>query len=208
ENKVLREGVCFYKALTAARSFLWLSWPGAAHTQDDARASAALNPVRILLRVPFAEPSAAMLAATPEAALDILGVVSQQPGREGEGAALRAALDRLEGTSQAAPGYEAVRRVWQTEPPGVEDTAELEKLLGRSLRVSPTRFEKYQTCPFGYFMQFILRAAPRQKAELAPNISGTLTHWVLENALKRQGAAFRDLTGEQLQAAPWRFRAF
>ena len=141
-----------------------------------------------------------MLAATPEAALDILGVVSQQPGREGEGAALRAALDRLEGTSQAAPGYEAVRRVWQTEPPGVEDTAELEKLLGRSLRVSPTRFEKYQTCPFGYFMQFILRAAPRQKAELAPNISGTLTHWVLENALKRQGAAFRDLTGEQLQA--------
>ena len=200
ENKVLREGVCFYKALTAARSFLWLSWPGAAHTQDDARASAALNPVRSLLRVPFTEPSAAMLAATPEAALDILGVVSQQPGREGEGAALRAALDRLEGTSQAAPGYEAVRRVWQTEPPGVEDTAELEKLLGRSLRVSPTRFEKYQTCPFGYFMQFILRAAPRQKAELAPNISGTLTHWVLENALKRQGAAFRDLTGEQLQA--------
>ena len=200
ENKVLREGVCFYKALTAARSFLWLSWPGAAHTQDDARASAALNPVRSLLRVPFAEPSAAMLAATPEAALDILGVVSQQPGREGEGAALRAALDRLEGTSQAAPGYEAVRRVWQTEPPGVEDTGELEKLLGRSLRVSPTRFEKYQTCPFGYFMQFILRAAPRQKAELAPNISGTLTHWVLENALKRQGAAFRDLTGEQLQA--------
>lgn len=200
ENKVLREGVCFYKALTAARSFLWLSWPGAAHTQDDARASAALNPVRSLLRVPFAEPSAAMLAATPEAALDILGVVSQQPGREGEGAALRAVLDRLEGTSQAAPGYEAVRRVWQTEPPGVEDTAELEKLLGCSLRVSPTRFEKYQTCPFGYFMQFILRAAPRQKAELAPNISGTLTHWVLENALKRQGAAFRDLTGEQLQA--------
>ena len=130
ENKVLREGVCFYKALTAARSFLWLSWPGAAHTQDDARASAALNPVRSLLRVPFAEPSAAMLAATPEAALDILGVVSQQPGREGEGAALRAALDRLEGTSQAAPGYEAVRRVWQTEPPGVEDTAELEKTAG------------------------------------------------------------------------------
>ena len=68
ENKALREGVCFYKALTAARSFLWLSWPGAAHTQDDARASAALNPVRSLLRVPFAEPSAAMLAATPEAA--------------------------------------------------------------------------------------------------------------------------------------------
>lgn len=200
ENKVLREGVCFYKALTAARNFLWLSWPGAAHAEDDARASAALTPVRELLRVPFVTPSAAMLAAAPPAALDILGIVSQQPGREGEGAALRAALDGLEGTPQAAPGYDAVRRVWQAEPPSVENIAELEKLLGRSLRVSPTRFEKYQTCPFGYFMQFILRAAPRQKAELAPNISGTLTHWVLENALKRQGAAFRDLPAEELRA--------
>ena len=49
-------------------------------------------------------------------------------------------------------------------------------------------------------MQFVLRAAPRQKAELAPNISGTLTHWVLENALRRQGAAFKDLNAEDLQA--------
>ena len=80
----------------------------------------------------------------------------------------------------------------------VENTEELEKLLGRGLRISPTRFEKYQNCPFGYFLQYIVKAAPRQKAELAPNISGTLTHWVLENALRRQGAAFRDLTPEQL----------
>lgn len=48
-------------------------------------------------------------------------------------------------------------------------------------------------------MQYILKAAPRQKAELAPNISGTLTHWVLENALRRQGEAFKDLTPEELE---------
>ena len=100
----------------------------------------------------------------------------------------------------AAPGYAAVRRAQKAEPAAVQDTETLEKLLGPSLRVSPTRFEKYQTCPFGYFMQFVLRAAPRQKAELAPNISGTLTHWVLENALRRQGAAFKDLTEEELRA--------
>lgn len=55
------------------------------------------------------------------------------------------------------------------------------------------------TAPFGYFLQYILKAAPRQKAELAPNISGTLTHWVLENALRRQGEAFKDLTPEELE---------
>lgn len=200
ENKVLREGICFYKALTAARSFLWLSWPGAAHAEDDSPASAALAPVRSLLQVPFAAPTTAELGASPAAALDILGIVSQQPGREGEGEALRTALDAEEGTPLAAPGYAAVRRAQKAEPAAVQDTETLEKLLGPSLRVSPTRFEKYQTCPFGYFMQFVLRAAPRQKAELAPNISGTLTHWVLENALRRQGAAFKDLTEEELRA--------
>lgn len=200
ENKVLREGVCFYKALTAARSFLWLSWSGAADDEDDAPASAALTPVRSLLQVPFAAPSTAQLAATPAAALDILGILSQQPDRQGQGGALRAALDGVENTPDAAPGYAAVQRAERAEPAAVHQTEELEKLLGGSLRISPTRFEKYQTCPFGYFMQFVLRAAPRQKAELAPNISGTLTHWVLENALRRQGEAFKTLTEEELQA--------
>ena len=77
-------------------------------------------------------------------------------------------------------GYAAVVRIAQDDPDAptkVQNTAALEKLLGRELRISPTRFEKYQTCPFGYFLQYILRAAPRRKAEQAPNISGTLTHW-------------------------------
>ena len=110
----------------------------------------------------------------------------------------RAVLDE---SPNLAPGYEAVRRAADTAgaEQRVEDTAVLEALLGPGLHISPTRFEKYQYCPFGYFLQYILKAAPRQKAELAPNISGTLTHWVLENALRRQGEAFKDLTPEELE---------
>ena len=48
-------------------------------------------------------------------------------------------------------------------------------------------------------MQYVLGARPRQKAELAPNISGTLTHWVLEQALRREGSAFAKLTQPQLE---------
>ena len=112
--------------------------------------------------------------------------------------AVRAVLDE---SPNLAPGYEAVRRAADTAgaEQRVEDTAALEALLGPGLHISPTRFEKYQYCPFGYFLQYILKAAPRQKAELAPNISGTLTHWVLENALRRQGEAFKDLTPEELE---------
>ena len=198
-NKVLREGICFYKALTVARKYLWLSWPTAAHAEDTAPASAALVPVLTLLAVPPYAPDAVQLAATPAAALDMLGILSQQPGQERTGAAVRAVLDAA---PQAAPGYEAVRRAADTAgaEQRVTDTAALEKLLGRGLRISPTRFEKYRTCPFGYFLQYIVKAAPRQKAELAPNISGTLTHWVLENALRRRAADFKELQSEEIES--------
>ena len=137
-------------------------------------------------------------AAAPAAALDMLGTLTQDPGQGAAGAAVRAVLDE---SPNLAPGYEAVRRAADTAgaEQRVEDTAALEALLGPGLHISPTRFEKYQYCPFGYFLQYILKAAPRQKAELAPNISGTLTHWVLENALRRQGEAFKDLTPEELE---------
>ncbi len=203
ENKVLREGICFYKALTASQRYLWFSWPGAAHAEDTAPASAALAPVLNLLQAPFVRPPPVQLAAAPAAALDMLGVLTQDPAQSASGAAVRTALDEAEKSASFPPGtppWYAVPRTPPMHGPKCENTAALEALLGRELRISPTRFEKYQTCPFGYFLQYILRAAPRQKAELAPNISGTLTHWVLENALRRQGAAFKDLTPEELQA--------
>lgn len=81
-NKVLREGICFYKALTVARKYLWLSWPSAAHGEDTAPASAALAQVLQYLAVPPYAPTAAQLAAAPAAALDVLGLLSQQPGAE------------------------------------------------------------------------------------------------------------------------------
>ena len=137
------------------------------------------------------------LAATPAAALDLLGDVWQQntPQR----ASVQAALAAVEGSAQAAPGYAAVQRAAQRKPARVEDVKALESILGPSVRISPTRFERYISCPFAYFMQYVLGARPRQKAELAPNISGTLTHWVLEQALSREGSAFAKLTQPQLE---------
>ena len=188
ENRVVREEVCFYKALTAARKFLWLSWPGGTAGMP---VSAALAPLLEELRVPEAILDPLLLAATPAAALDILGSLWQQntPAR----AAVYEALRAVEKTPAAAPGFAAVHRAADGLPLAAEDTAALEEVLGKKMRISPTRFESYTQCPFGYFMEYVLKAKPRQKAELAPNISGTLTHWVLENALRREGAAFKEL---------------
>ena len=195
ENRVIREQVCFYKALTAAGRWLWLSWPGGAAGLP---VTAALAPALELMAVPFVEPQPADLGATPAAALDLLGSVWQQ--NTPERAAVQGALQAVENTPDAAPGFAAVQRAARREPAVVTDTAALEALLGPRLHISPTRFERYAVCPFGYFMQYVLRARPRQKAELAPNISGTLTHWVLEQALRRQGTAFRTMTAEEIEA--------
>ena len=58
------------------------------------------------LAVPPYAPTAAQLAAAPAAALDVLGLLSQQPGAEeaAAGAAVRAVLDA---NPALAPGYEA-----------------------------------------------------------------------------------------------------
>ena len=198
ENRVIREQVCFYKALTVAQKYLWLSWPGGAAGLPG---TAALAPALELLRVPPAVVPPEELATTPAAALDLLGDVWQQntPQR----ASVQAALAAVEGSAQAAPGYAAVQRAAQRaaqrKPARVEDVKALESILGPSVRISPTRFERYISCPFAYFMQYVLGARPRQKAELAPNISGTLTHWVLEQALRREGSAFAKLTQPQLE---------
>ena len=77
----------------------------------------------------------------------------------------------MEGTPAAAPALPPCSGPPAATPAAVQDLQALEELLGRSIRVSPTRFERYAVCPFGYFMEYVLRARPRQKAELAPNIS-------------------------------------
>ena len=194
ENRVLREGICFYKALTAPRQFLWLSWPGGA----DVPPSAAVAPLLSLLNVPPAVLTPAQLGAAPAAALDLLGSLWHS-GAGAERAAVQEALCR---TDTAAAGLAALQRAAGIDHAAarVTDTAALERLLGPRLRISPTRFEKYTDCPFGYFMQYVLKARPRNKAELAPNISGTLTHWVLEQALCREGDRFTALSGEELAA--------
>lgn len=195
ENRAIREQVCFYKALTAPARWLWMSWPGGAAGLP---VTAALAPALDLMSIPRVEPEPADLGATPAAALDLLGSVWQQntPQR----AAVLEALRAVQDSPSAAPGFAAVQRAARRDPARVTDTAALEKLLGQRLHISPTRFERYAVCPFGYFMQYVLKAKPRQKAELAPNISGTLTHWVLEQALRRQGESFRTLKPEEIES--------
>ena len=174
ENRVVREQVCFYKALTAPAKGLWLSWPkGQGKTL-----CAALEPIVEALHPAAPELALTDLAATPADALDTLG---GWPLTDTERASLNGALHLPQ--ADAPRGLALLRRMEEDPPRKVDDLPALESLLGQRLRISPSQLEKYYTCRYGYFLQYVLGLKPRRRAELSADQSGTLMHWVLQMAL-------------------------
>ena len=223
ENRVVREQVCFYKALTAPARGLWLSWPkGAGMT-----VCAALEPV--LDRLAPAAPVLTLeqMAATPACGLDCLG--GGWPMEEIERASLTAALEEEEkkepeppefGRLSPAHGLSMLRRMESRAPHRLEDLPALAGLLGKRLKISPSQMEQFYTCRYRYFLQYVLGLRPRRKAKLSADQSGTLMHWVLQMALDPDPgpdnpckdwmpAPFAQLTDEQVgQLAALLVRAY
>ena len=199
ENRVVREQVCFYKAMTAPAKGLWISWPkGAGLTL-----SAAAQPIADLLQPPAPALSLLDMTATPGSALDCLG--GGWPLGETERASLTAALQD-EGGGLALLAWMA-----GGAPHKLEDLTALGGLLGERLAISPSQLEAYANCPYGYFLHYVLGLRPRKKARLSADQSGTLMHWVLQMALDPHPgpdnpcrdalpAPFAQLTDSQLAA--------
>ena len=143
ENRVVREQVCFYKALTAPAKGLWMSWPkGQGQTL-----CAALEPIVEALQPAAPQLELIDLAATPADGLDVLG--GGWPLTELERASLTEAL-RAPGEGVQAPrGLALLQRMEQDPPRQVQDLPTLEMLLGRRLHISPSQLEKYYTCRYG-----------------------------------------------------------
>ena len=176
ENRVVREQVCFYKALTAPAKGLWMSWPKG----QGLTLCAALEPIVDALSPAPPELALTDLAATPADGLDCLG--GGWPLTEVERASLTEALHQP-GAEDAPQGLAMLQRMAESAPRQVHDLTALETLLGRRLRISPSQLEKYYTCRYGYFLQYVLGLRPRKRAELSADQSGTLMHWVLQMAL-------------------------
>jgi len=55
-----------------------------------------------------------------------------------------------------------------------------ERLYGREISLSPTRVNRYYSCPFQHFMYNGLRLKPRLPAEFDASVAGLFMHFVLE----------------------------
>ncbi len=85
--------------------------------------------------------------------------------------------------------------------------ASVRALYGEKLRLSASRIDKMASCPFSYFLQYGLKAKPRQAADFAPPEMGTFMHFVLENVAREINAlgGFSKVTEEQTNALCDRF---
>ncbi len=209
ENRVLLEDMFLYRAFTSASQSLYMSWPrrlaGVARVR-----CAALEPVAQALAPPPLWLPAELLSPTPGAAFDRLCEVYR--GNTPEAAALWRALEGVEDTATAdrdapedafVPGaraLEMIRLVDNTGQFAVRDRAMMNRMLGDTMTLSPTRAELYYSCRFAYYLERVLGVRPRRRAEVSPLESGTFVHTVLEGVLREAGDAFATLPDAELDA--------
>jgi ATP-dependent helicase/nuclease subunit B len=64
------------------------------------------------------------------------------------------------------------------------DKKTAERVLGSTLHLSPSSFEKYVKCPFSYYCSSVLRLRESKIADFRADDMGTFVHYVLENLIK------------------------
>ena len=94
---------------------------------------------------------------------------------------------------------QAIARAAKKETFRLKDKALSEALFGQKIRLSASRLETYEECPFHYFCRYGLNAQPRKTAKLDPASAGTVVHHVLERLLRAHpNGAWQRLPKEEL----------
>lgn len=80
-------------------------------------------------------------------------------------------------------------------------------LYGNKLRLSASRVDKFASCRFAFFMQYGLKAKPRQAAGFDPPEMGTFVHYVLERTARciSETASFGSVARQQVDEMCDRF---
>ena len=79
--------------------------------------------------------------------------------------------------------------------------AAVNALYGEKLALSASRIDKFASCRFAYFMQYGLRAKPREPAGFTPPEMGTFMHFVLESVASAvmEAGGFRAVDDAELE---------
>jgi len=199
DAELWREFSLIYNCLTLPKETLTMVYP----TAGEGRPSVVMNRAAALFdkTIEMIDP---MLCKTAAYAPALELAAFSLRGAAGNTAAAAAAYfretapERLERLEQAA---EQSRGRLSRE--GVRN------LYGSTLRLSASRIDRFNSCPFSYFMEYGLKAKPRESASFAPPEMGTFMHYVLENVAREvtELGGFAEIKEERLQEITDRYIA-
>ncbi len=109
---------------------------------------------------------------------------------------LRAALTEQAGYRER---MNALDRLSDPDRLNIKAPATARKAFGDEIRVSATRVEDFEKCPFLFFCRHGLRLKEKRKAEIDPMLGGTIIHYVLENLLRSAGCELERYSDEQIK---------
>lgn len=196
ENRVLLEDMYLYRALSSASDGVYIYF----HTQSGRSAAMPDSAAAQLLKKDLFKPVAhtlPRLCRTEKAAADMLSECYRQ--NDYIAPTIAAALEK---SRRYTAVLENMKNAANKKDFSVEDTSALQKLVGDTVVISPTRAESYYSCRFAYFLEYILKVKPRRKAELNVMETGTFVHYLLENVL-RQSPDLEKLTKAQIKQRVW-----
>lgn len=83
--------------------------------------------------------------------------------------------------NEKMPEKMSVLRAAAEKERGSLSAASVQSLYGKNIKLSASRIDKFASCRFAYFMQYGLKAKPRQPAGFTPPEMGIFMHYILEH---------------------------
>ncbi|MBQ9959961.1 MAG: PD-(D/E)XK nuclease family protein, partial [Oscillospiraceae bacterium] len=103
--------------------------------------------------------------------------------------------------SAAAESCRALDEALQRKPFEFRDASLARQLLGRQVRLSASKIETYSSCPFRYFVRYMLGVNPLQKVEMSASEAGNLVHEVMEKLMQQMNGDLTAASMDELKAA-------
>ncbi|MBQ6797090.1 MAG: PD-(D/E)XK nuclease family protein, partial [Clostridia bacterium] len=188
EYRIMEERLLVYTALTCASDYVYITYPEASAVPGDEVSAVPSELVTEVLRclpdarkIRYCAQPGCRDTEAPDAAFELLArSLRSQEGEDAKYArALSEELSKIDGFTGKIKLLEEMR---DNRAPSLSEAA-AKKLFGKSMSISPTAAETYHHCRFRYFCQNALGVKAMQKARTAPNIYGTLLHYVFEKYL-------------------------
>ena len=198
EHKMKEERMIAYSAFCAAGEKLFISYSTGKSAGEDGSPSDVVERTRELFpnhrKIDYSSADALSFVESTQTAFEVLA--RQMPLNNELYKALR---KYLEGKKEYSGRLEALDRAHSGVHFEIENKETAKELFGENPILSASRVEKYYKCPFEYFCIYGLETNANKRAEVDRLLRGTLSHYVLEQLLKKyKGDSLIHLTKEEI----------